>query len=199
MQAALEDPKTYVVVSAFIFKVCRERAESAALLLKECRDKLDEIKSLLEGLTPRQLEEIFVLSKKGKCRSIEDIELDLRELSNDRCELSKRTADAPLMHRVLPSFLSQLRTDIGVLKTAVESLLHDTWNTTSRPSTEAKKMASTQAEHPSPPPPPPLPPTAAPITNSQSPDGGPEEYPLVDIRPPPTADPTRHGLPRGLV
>ncbi|KAH8987868.1 hypothetical protein EDB92DRAFT_1817794 [Lactarius akahatsu] len=148
--------------------------ETPEALLKLCMKDLDEIRSLLGGLTPRQKEEIYVLARQKKCRSLQDIELDMHE----------RTKNASFRDRIP---LSQLRSDIRVLKTAVEGLLHDTWTTTSFPSTEAKRERLRQAENQ-----PPLP----------LPSAGPEEYSLDDVRPPTARYMTGHSateLPAGLV
>lgn len=174
--------------------------ETPETLLKLCKKDLDEIKSLLNGLSPRQEEEICVLAKQRKCRSLQDIERDMRELSNDRCELNRRTANASFRDRIP---LSQLRTDIRVLRAAVEGLLHDTWTTTSFPSTEAKRERLMQVENQ---PPLPLPSTSAEPSHqsisAQSSFIGPEEYSLVDVRPPTARYMTGHSateLPPGLV
>lgn len=57
-------------------KFSEQRPEA---LLKPCRDKLEEIKSLLAEFTPRKREKVQALARAGKCRSIEAIERDMRE------------------------------------------------------------------------------------------------------------------------
>ncbi len=77
VQSLLSFAAAGVAVNTYNTHVATSPSESH---LKLCKRDLDEVKGRVNELTPRQCEEIDVLTEQGKCKSIEIIEQDMRKL-----------------------------------------------------------------------------------------------------------------------
>jgi hypothetical protein len=112
--------------------------------LEWCKKELEGIKTRINELSPDRRERMRIAARQGKCVSLETLESRLLRytslrvniepwfttltfsLLDERCGLAARAAGSNFFQRYLPAALSQLRTDIGVLKDAVSQLWEDT-------------------------------------------------------------------------
>jgi hypothetical protein len=113
-------------------------------LLEACRQDLEEVKARLNEIPPERRDKIRAAALRGECRSLEELEGDLLasvpspnayvdiferfctfSLSDDRCDISFRSGNSSTWERYVP--LTQLRDDIGTLKTSIQRLRMDTY------------------------------------------------------------------------
>ncbi|KAI9428512.1 hypothetical protein H4582DRAFT_2067164 [Lactarius indigo] len=190
-----------VAVNGYNKYVATSPSES---LLELCQQDLEKIKKRLKALTPRQREEIYVLSnsKDSKCKGLEEIELVHLRLLDNVDELCEKCSESSFLQRRLPS--SQLVVDIKNLRQQVVTLQKDTWNTTTSRN-EANRLAGARREHvehqPSLPSPSPTTDSRRQSTNAQSSTIEPGEYQSDIVYPPTGYTAARSGgirLPPGL-
>jgi len=96
--------------------------------LERVRAKLKEVREL----SPEQRAEIetAIRSQDVGFTSLEDLEEQLKDLSNMFSRLSKRYEDATLAERHFPSPYSQIRSRVSTLEILAKALLNDTLKTT---------------------------------------------------------------------
>jgi len=177
----------------------------AKSLLEDCKKELEDVAWRVEKLTPRQREEIFVLTRQGKCKSLEEIEQRYLRLLDHNDELSDLYEGSSVVQRHY--YNSELMVDIRILRQQLVALQKDIRNTTTSRNKEAQRLAQVQreqVEHQSPSPS--ASPTVEPrpqSTNAQSSTVRPEGYPLDAVYPPSAHLAVRHGalleLPPGIV
>ncbi|KAN0131632.1 hypothetical protein V8E53_010474 [Lactarius tabidus] len=160
---------------------------SSKLLLEACRKELEDIAWRIKQLTPRQCQEIVVLHRQGKCKSIDEIERKYRKFLDNNDELWERYTDSSTIQRRW--FFSQLILDIKNLRQQVQALWKDMCNTTT---SRMKAEQGEQVEHqlPSSPPSPTAEPGSQTVEHYAQPWPStttiPGEYPLNVIYPPTT-------------
>jgi len=162
-------------------------------LLDACKKDLEDVAWRIKQLTPSQRAEIVVLTRQGKCKSIDEIERRYLRLLDDNDELCERYTESSAIQRRWCA--SQLMVDIKNLRQQVVVLQKDIWNTTTSRNKEANRLAQVlggQVEHR----PPSTTPDPGPKTIEHDAQPGPSTtrpgwYPL-NVFYPPTAPPTAH-------
>lgn len=72
--ATVESVATFVAGGAAVNMYSAVVTPQSKSLLEACKKDLEDVAWRIKQLTPRQREEIFALTKQGKCKSLEEIE-----------------------------------------------------------------------------------------------------------------------------
>lgn len=112
--------------------------------LEACKKDLEHIAWRIKQLTPRQCQEIVVLNRKEKCKSVDEIKLNYLRLLDNNDELWEQYGESSIVQRRW--YYSQLRMDIDNLRKQILVLQADILNTTTSRNKEADRLLQVQRE-----------------------------------------------------